>query len=102
MVSVETAAEDVEGAAGNVGAGAGNVGATDESLKGSAESLEGSAESLESSAESLESLAVYHSGACTHLTHAPSKGKRTVCRGKNTFFAWDAQIFRARAAAVKP
>ena len=95
MVSVETAAEDVEGAAGNVGAGAGNVGATDESLKGSAESVEGSAESLESSA-------VCHSGACTHLTHAPSKGKRTVCRGKNTFFAWDAQIFRARAAAVKP
>ena len=95
MVSVETAAEDVEGAAGNVGAGAGNVGATDENLEGSAESVEGSAKSLESSA-------VCHSGACTHLTHAPSKGKRTVCRGKNTFFAWDAQIFRARAAAVKP
>ena len=95
MVSVETAAEDVEGAAGNVGA-------TDKSLKGSAESLKGSAESLESSAESLESSAVCHSGACTHLTHAPSKGKRTVCRGKHTFFAWDAQIFRARAAAVKP
>ena len=102
MVSVETAAEDVEGAAGNVGATDESLKGSAESLKGSAESVEGSAESLKGSAESLESSAVCHSGACTHLTHAPSKGKRTVCRGKNTFFAWDAQIFRARAAAVKP